>query len=297
MTERVASGVNKAWPQRAGVAVAGRVPMVGPGSGGGAGGPAINSRLLQGIANASQLSALQVCLDAGVAASYPGGNLWKDISGAGNDFQIGSTSGTDTSDPTFHGSIGGGSPGEYFTFDGGDYFAIAAGANPAFIDAMHAAGATFSWLSIVYVPAGLTVVLFSTEHGGSSRGFDMDYAGSDTTLRLYELNGTGIGYGNTIGSVLINDAWCVVHVSIAEGVTNGSVVSLNGSAVSIFTASYSSPTSGPATYLARLGARGGGVDFTGNGVRQVAAAGWARALSAANHAAIYNQIKSGFGLP
>ena len=68
-----------------------------------------------------------VChLDAGDANSYSGsGQTWSDLSPAGNDFYRGATSSPEPSDATFNGAAGGESSGEYFSLDGGDWFAVA----------------------------------------------------------------------------------------------------------------------------------------------------------------------------
>lgn len=260
-----------------------------------AGGGGSSDRLLSGIANAGQSSGMDLCLDAGALASYSGSGLWMDQSGQGNHFRLGSTTGVDTTDPTFHGVAGAGSTAEYFSYDGDDYFEIAAGANPASFQTMHKDGASFSVLSLLYVPAGGNAPMLSTENGAITVGFGFDFNGS-TTLRLFEVNGTVIDFSNNTGSMIVNDAWCAVHVSLAEGVANGFVMSLNGSPVMVGTANYVAPSASSASNLARIGARGGGAAFSSNGVRVAGVARWARGLLSADHAAIYSQLKTPFGL-
>lgn len=73
------------------------------------------------------LANLQLHLDAGDAASYPGsGQTWFDLTANHYDFFLGSSDTPTTDDPTFHGSAGGKSGNEYFSFDGGDCFRAAA---------------------------------------------------------------------------------------------------------------------------------------------------------------------------
>ncbi len=68
------------------------------------------------------LTSLELVLDAGAATSYTSGQKWLDISGNGYDFFLGTNVSADATDPTFTGSAGGLSDGEYFLMDGGDFF-------------------------------------------------------------------------------------------------------------------------------------------------------------------------------
>lgn len=255
-----------------------------------------NNRLLQGVANAAQSANFELCLDAGALASYAGSGLWLDQSGQGNDFRLGSTTGADTTDPTFHGVAGAGSVNEYFSFDGGDYVEIASGVNPAFITNMHKAGGAFGLAEILYAPTGTTsLVLLSDENGVGGVGIDLDF--QSTQFRMIVLNGAGFVFTTAVNGILPLDAWFSLQLSVAVGVPNGLILSINGAAVAVSTASYTSPSAGAATYPVRVGARGGGTAFTDNGVRCAAVGGWSRAPSAADHAALHAQIKTGFGLP
>lgn len=64
-------------------------------------------------------------LDAGNSSSYDGSSqTWTDLQGNYNLIR-GTTSGSDSTDPTFNGTAGNRSSNEYFSVDGGDYFTAA----------------------------------------------------------------------------------------------------------------------------------------------------------------------------
>jgi hypothetical protein len=251
-------------------------------------------RLAQGIMEAGETEGIEFCLDAG---EFGGGQIWRDQTVAGNDFMLGRTTAIGTDDPTFNGTSGGSSVSEYFQVDGGDGFALAPGVNPPWIDAMHCAKATFSLLFLAYVPTAAAIVFFSTENGSGSRGWELDCV-SGTTVRVNVTKESGFALTNNVGSGIVNDALCAVHISFAEGVVNGFVYSLNGAVVQSSTLSYTTPSTGKASFPAVLGARGDFfADFSDSGVRFYGVAGWSRAMTAARHAAVYKRIKAPFGLP
>ncbi len=81
-------------------------------------------------------------LDATIAASYSGGQLWKNIianpadgvAQSAYDFNSGANNTPTTDDPTFTGAIG--SANAYFSFDGGDYFTLS-GTITSFLNSLH----------------------------------------------------------------------------------------------------------------------------------------------------------------
>jgi len=113
--------------------------LVAPPSFGGRGTSLINT-----LKNLGLTTNLRVCLDAGDLNSYDGtSQTWKDLSGGGYDFFRGTSSSSDSSDPTFNGTAGRLSSGEYLSYDGGDYFTLAQ-TNPAWVNTFHKAGAKFT---------------------------------------------------------------------------------------------------------------------------------------------------------
>jgi hypothetical protein len=100
------------------------------------------------------------CLDIGDEESYPGtGQTISDTSGEGNDFVLGSTSASQTTDPTFHGVAGDLSEEEYLSFDGGDGITSAAGALTDWANGWSVEDGKWSMLLVFYYPGSGTAQL------------------------------------------------------------------------------------------------------------------------------------------
>lgn len=118
-------------------------------------------------------SGLRLILDSGDAGSYTTGQVWTDLSGQANNYNRGTTSGAEATDPTFNGVAGDLSNREYFSFDGGDY--LTPTGVPTFGSTWHRSTAKFT-LAMVINPGtvGTGWRLFST----------MNTAASDTGMFL-----------------------------------------------------------------------------------------------------------------
>lgn len=112
---------------------------------------------------------LQLCLDAGDEASYTSGQVWTDLSSSGSHFNRGTTNGSESSDPTFNGTAGRRSSGEFFSFDGGDRFQHASSI-ASWMQNMSKNNARFSFFSVHRMPSGAAnnARLFSTLGSGFS---------------------------------------------------------------------------------------------------------------------------------
>ncbi len=145
------------------------------------------------ISNLGLTSGQQICLDAGDSACYSGsGQQLNDLSGVGNNFARGASTGTGSDDPTFAGVAGNLSINEKFTLDGGGIFGLIGAANPAAIETMHKAGAKWTiLLAINFVhSSSITQQLIGTRGGtGTSRGFVINIQSSTDTLRVLVGNG------------------------------------------------------------------------------------------------------------
>lgn len=130
-------------------------------------------------------------LDATVAASYGGsGQTWANLAGApadgsaqtDYDFYLGDTSSAASDDPAFNGSAG--SPAAYWSFDGGDVFALKSGVNTAFLNNLHkTSGGTPFWIAFAFRPvdAGSTYGMFNNcVSGGNGLRFEMSGAETGT---------------------------------------------------------------------------------------------------------------------
>jgi hypothetical protein len=135
--------------------------------------------LLQAIQNVGITDGLKLCLDAGDENSYAGGPSWLDTSGNGHDFFRGTNSSTQSSDPTFHGTVGQLSAEEYWSFDGGDYFTYDS-ANEAWMANLVKAGNKMSGLIWAAVPSFSPHSLLGT-FGGGTKGLKIYH---DATPRV-----------------------------------------------------------------------------------------------------------------
>lgn len=134
------------------------------------GGSGIPSTLYQILTDLSLTANLVVCLDAGDGACYDGSSqTWTDRVG-GNNYFLGTTSGSDATDPTFNGSAGSASSGEYFSFDGGDFFKYTAA--HTFADTWHRNNGAFSILAVVYTGSSkaASTRIFDTMGALSAKG-------------------------------------------------------------------------------------------------------------------------------
>lgn len=106
---------------------------------------------------------LQLWLDAGDAACYPGsGQNVLDLTASDNDFYLGATSGASGDDPTFNGAAGGKSSSEYLSFDGGDTLVLQAAHSGEFLRNIGKRSQDFSLEAWVWRGAGdVDEILFS----------------------------------------------------------------------------------------------------------------------------------------
>lgn len=140
-------------------------------------------------------SNLKLCLDAADHNSWNGsGGKWLDRSGGGYDFFLGTTTGSDSTDPTFGGSEMGSREGNsYFTFDGGDYFQYDT-TNESWMNDLHKNGKKYTIATWIYLP-NLTNRARVASTGGSSNpdGFNMDIINSTGELYFETSNSSGNG--------------------------------------------------------------------------------------------------------
>lgn len=179
--------------------------------------------LINELSNLGLLTNLKVCLDAGDPNSYGGsGQVWKDLSGNGSDFNLGSGSGSDGADPTYTPSGNGGTYREYFAYDGGDRFTLAQSA-PSWQSGLHKAGGKFTILQWAYV-GNLTGLAPSqagfgcADNTSASDGKDaINFSNSSSTqnaLSLTVTNSTGGASGTVAGAkstlTVTNNAWQMI---------------------------------------------------------------------------------------
>lgn len=278
------------------------------GFGGSSGGGADGS-FYGNIVSAGLTTGLQVCLDAGALASYPGsGQIWSDLSGNGFDFLLGADNSATATDPTWNagGTAGALTSSEYFSLDGGDYFTLDESANPAAFETLHKDNAVLSWLAAVYTPGtwGANDALFGMQGGAAVNnvGFSCICATGAGKLGAFVGRGGAGALSIYPDAAITTGAWRILGGSINEpaGAGGGFFYDTGSynqvSAADTFNATYSSPSSSSATYKMQICAAGNGGNPIANGARIACFALWTTALTKANLDTIKALIGPRFGV-
>lgn len=214
------------------------------------------TELIHTIRRCGLTSGLKLCLDAGDANSYSSGQSWFDTSGNGYDFFLGATSGSEASDPTFNGTAGRRSSGEYWSFDGGDYFTYDS-ANETWMQNLHKDNAVFTLLAFVQPGGtGTQARILSDSVATVSTGVEwLLTTANPPAIQLFVGNGASTVL-STIGPTAASGSPHMVAVSLTEATgVDGGLWFVDGN-TSTFTSTYTSPSTGAAGNTMKLGARG-----------------------------------------
>lgn len=244
---------------------------------------------------------LKVALDAGAAASYTSGQSWLDLSGNGEDFFRGTTSGADATDPTFNGTAGRLSSAEYFSTDGGDVFTYDT-TNPAWVNNIHKTGAKYTFICWLYSSAiGVARALTGTDQGNASLiGFDIFITAATNSLRFRSHDGSGtpaLDFNPGAPCVILQNTWnfCAISIDETNG-TSGALIVINGDSETA-SASYATPSASNATSTLQLMAEGNNVLPLSSGDRMAMALMWeGRALSLSEIMAFREATRIRFGV-
>ena len=200
-----------------------------------------------------------ICLDAGDILSYAGsGQTWDDTSGNANDFFFGADVNAAGDDPTFTGSAGGLSSGEYMSFDGGDFFNLEAANNPAGVETMHKNNAQWWCFGVFYYPSSAAVnYLFSTGNNlNTDIGIGIGVRGdSGDILQCGVGNGVALAALHSSTATMTESAWNTFGISVDEaGGATASIMHINGTNET-FDGTITLPSSSSATYKMAIGCR------------------------------------------
>jgi len=247
--------------------------------------------LYDAIVAASLTTNLQVCLDAGDSASWPGsGTKWLDRSGNGYDFFLGDDGTTNA--PSFVGIPGGRQ--SYWLFNGSSYFTYDT-TNETWMENLHKNSAVFSYVVIYY-----TDVSTGASFGDTGSGQTGIFQGYRTTTVT---NATATVITKTGDTTTSTDAWNFAGTSLTEATgAGGGFHYINGgynqvSASDTFDSTYSSPAAGAATYTMQVAAGGNGALLSGAGSRMSCIAIWGgTAISKANMDTLWASMRGRFGL-
>lgn len=245
---------------------------------------------------------MQWCFDAGDIASFAtaADQTWvnRGVSSPARDLTLGIDTGASTDDPAFVGTPGGLTGGEYFLFDGGDFFRITSPASsaPAWVQSLHQDNAVWAlgmWVQLASLSSAQG--LFGTFDGNTaSRGV---YVRVETSgqLRLWVGNGSG-SYALAITSTAAIPTGRPVFVGVTLDEAAGTGTMQIGATQESFTSTYTSPTASNSSAPIRVGSN------TGTGSRILSGGRlhglWLRsgtATSAADMMAFYARSRQRFG--
>jgi hypothetical protein len=213
---------------------------------------------------------LKICLDAGDKASYPGsGTQWLDTSGNGHHFDFGAT----TAAPTFVGTAGRLSSGEYLSFDGGDHLTIAGG-NPSWVQNLHKDNAIYSILLLMQGVAPSAIQRICGTDGGNNAniGFSCLFnATNNMGLQMRFAGGAGM---NQVSTLTVDGTAAFYGFSLNESVGASGIQYRKDGSTNTDTSTYSTPSGSNATYALQIGAGGNNANPFANGTRLFGFAMW-----------------------
>jgi len=241
-------------------------------------------------------SNLQLCLDAGDSVSAPSSpTKWIDRSGNGQDFFLGTTAGADATDPTFNGSVGGLSSGEYWGFDGGDYFVYDT-TNEAWMAGMHKDNATWTVAAWVYYPTGAgSTNLFGTNSASTNIGVRVTLSATAQTIIASFTNGSAQQQIGSSPTTFALDTWQFIAVSFNEATgANGATFQCHATQASR-TSTLTSPSASDATFTMHIASNGAGGASFASGVRLGQFMAWSSRLTNAQLTALLTATRGRYG--
>ena len=263
--------------------------LVGMGAAGQMGGINQGSSMREVINALGLTTNLKLLLDAGDLASVASGtqDKWTDLSGGGYDFYRGTGTGSDAADPTFNGTVGGQSSGEYWSFDGGDYFTYDS-VSEAWMNNLHKDGARFTVAMWVQLPASGGQIFLVSSYQATVAGITLKSSLASNHIEFRVGNG-GDAFLATKTGTAHTGAWVFVGLSVDES-GNSCLWNVNGS-TQADACTYLSPSTGAADIPMTL-LSSGAADK-----RAASLAMWeGTALSAANLAALFAATRGKFGV-
>jgi hypothetical protein len=254
-------------------------------------GGSVSYKLIDIITRLGLTTNLEVCLDVGDTNSYPGtGQTWSDVSGNGNHYYLGTTSGVDAGlEPTFTGTAGDTSSSTYWSMTGEQYFTETTA--QTFQEPFHKDGGVFTILGVPYFTGASTIArtIWSSGAGGTSdAGVILGRATTTTTFRFFHST-TNTTRETLLSTVTIpSDTWNVMAVSFDEPNTSA-LFRINSTEETVAAAASTSTEATPVANRVLLGGAGG--SGPQNGDRFMCMAIWSTNLSSAQLGSLYTELK------
>ena len=256
---------------------------------------AVQPTLISAITAAGLTSGLLLCLDAGDANSYTSGTKWLDTSGNGYDFFLG-TNGT-TYAPSFVGPAG--SRNAYWANGSPTMFRYDT-TNEVWMQNIHKNNAVFTMLQIYYPNTSADVYNLNGTTGSiGGTGF---YWGALPALNLEVKNAGSSVLSKTSATIPSDNDFHIVAVSVNEATgAGGGFFYLDGnysqvSGGNTWNSTYTSPSSGNATYTMEIESIGNAETPPGAYSRLACYAVWSVALTKADLDALKLQLRGRYGL-
>jgi hypothetical protein len=234
---------------------------------------------------------LQIVLDAGDRASYPGsGDTWTDLAPAATNFAR-----TGASSPTFNGTANNKTKNEYFSFDGADFWTKST-ANAAWMDNVHKDNAVFSLAAMVHVPSFSNMAICGTNGGAGGTGFHVLISGAGAMVFGVLNAGVAVIAVDSGAALLTAGAWNFVSLALDESVgATGIDWNING-VTAQSTSTFTAPSAGAASQTMQIGARGNGSLPLINTSRLGCIAMWSSKRTASQLEQVRNAIRPRFGI-
>lgn len=256
--------------------------------------------LLTTIRKTGLTGGLQLCLDAGHEASLPAASTkWLDLAGGGYDFFRGTSTSSESTDPTINGTAGRRSVDEYLSFDGGDLLRYDT-SNETWMENIHKAGGAISFSAWVYFASlGGNQGLCGTRGATTGNTGFICQAVSSANMQFQIRNaGTVIHQTVTSGGALVTGKWQHVFLSYNEALTDGTESRwfVDGVENTLNQTNGGTPSSGSASFTFEIGALGNAVSPMESGARIAQFAAWDRVIEPDNMLALFHQTRSKFGV-
>jgi len=251
-------------------------------------------RLLQQLGLTTNL---ELCLDAGDAASYTSGQKWLDTSENGYDFFRGVDGSAASDDPTFNGSAGGLSASEYWGLDGGDLFKLDQ-ANPTWVENIHKDNAAFTFAFWVYFAshAGPQEIVYTSHVATGLVGFQIYAINANLAVDVAKgVTSDAMSVQVVTDAVFSTSAWEFGAISGNEA-TGDWILQINGTQQSWSSVTYVSPSASAASNALTLCSRTAGTFPLEAGARFAQIAGFSTMLNAAQLNAIFQATRGRFGV-
>lgn len=242
---------------------------------------------------------LKLCLDAGDLASVASGSQtkWLDVAGSGYDFFRGTDGTSQTSDPTFNGTLGAQSANEYWGLDGGDFFRYDT-TNETWMQNLHKTAAKWAFAGWFWIPSTASAsALFGTDGGVAGTGIHVFVAGGTPLLSVAVYNAGGLVMNALSSDSVGIGAWVFLAGSL-DAATPLEILHTNGTVRSQAIA-WSSPAAGSASFTMEVSSIGNAAAafIPPNGARVACLAIWeGTAVSSANLALLFTQTRAKFGV-